>query len=249
MDKNQLKSDYVRAKSRLLLLDYDGVLVPIRPLPEQAVPDERAKRVLRKLLSDPRNVCVVISGRPRQTLEEWLGDLPLGFAAEHGLWRREPGSEWASATPIKTAWKQQVRTVMEQSAQELEKSFVEEKTAAMAFHYRNSPSDAAEKAVSALIESLAPALAESSLRILKGKKVIEVIPGDVDKGRAAHYWLKKKEWDFILAAGDDVTDEALFLAVPDGAYSIKVGMPPTAAHGVIASQPEFMSLLESLADS
>ena len=247
MDKNQLEDDYLRAKSRLLLLDYDGVLAPIMPLPEQAIPGEKVKRVLGKLLSDPHNTCVVISGRPRRTLEEWLGNLPLAFAAEHGFWRREPGGEWVPAMPVQAAWKREVRAVMERAASELEKSFVEEKTAAVAFHYRNSLESAAEKTTSKLIERLAPVVAEASLRLLEGKKVIEVIPADVDKGRAAGYWLEKEKWDFILAVGDDVTDEALFSAVPDGAYSIKIGMPPTAARAVIPSQPEFMRLLESLA--
>ncbi len=248
MDKNQLQSDYSHAESRLLLLDYDGVLAPIKPLPEQAAPEGRVKRLLEKLVADPRNVCVVISGRPRETLEDWLGDLPLSFAAEHGLWRRQPGSEWVSVTKVQTAWKQEIRTIMEKTASMLEGSFVEEKSAAIAFHYRNSPMDTAERVVPQLIALLTPEATKFSLRILEGKKVIELIPASVDKGMAALFWLEARQWDFILAVGDDITDEALFKAAPLAAYTVKVGAPPTAARMQIPSQASFVELLESLAD-
>jgi len=49
-----------------------------------------------------------------------------------------------------------------------------------------------------------------------------------------------------LAAGDDVTDESLFQSVPAEAWSVKVGDGATAARTRVASQPEFIRLLESL---
>ncbi|MDT3704422.1 MAG: trehalose-phosphatase, partial [Thermincola sp.] len=46
------------------------------------------KRLLLKLVDDPRNTLVLISGRERYTLEEWFGDLNLHIIASHGLWIR-----------------------------------------------------------------------------------------------------------------------------------------------------------------
>ena len=240
---------YKGAKKRLLLLDYDGVLAPIMPLPEQAAPTGELYGLLEKLTADPRNTCVIVSGRPHETLDDWLGHLPLAFAAEHGLWRREPKGDWEFALTVATEWKPAIRAVMERHKALLEGSFIEEKHAGVGFHYRTATSKDARKIVEELIRELGTLVDDFSLKLLDGKKVVEVIPSGVDKGAAAAFWLDSKDWDFILGAGDDVTDEALFEILPSSAYAIKVGDGMTAASIVIPSQPEFMQLLRELASA
>lgn len=61
---------------RLLLLDYDGTLTPIRQTPSAAIPSAEVLRSLRLLTSDPKNYVYIISGRDQRTLEEWLGAIP-----------------------------------------------------------------------------------------------------------------------------------------------------------------------------
>ena len=39
--------------------------------------------------SDPANEVAIVSGRPRHTLEEWFGQLPISLIAEHGVWLRQ----------------------------------------------------------------------------------------------------------------------------------------------------------------
>ncbi|MDZ7848297.1 MAG: trehalose-phosphatase [Owenweeksia sp.] len=46
---------------------------------------------------------------------------------------------------------------------------------------------------------------------------------EVNKGTAARNLLKDFTTDFILAIGDDHTDEDIFRALPKSAYTIKVG--------------------------
>lgn len=67
---------YQRSRSRLILLDYDGTLTPIRPVPKEAAPGAETMRTLRLLTSDPRNIVYVISGRDQATLDAWLGRVP-----------------------------------------------------------------------------------------------------------------------------------------------------------------------------
>lgn len=248
MNKSQLANDYHHADSRLLLLDYDGVLAPITRLPEQAFPTAEVLDLLEKLAADTRNTCVVISGRHHSTLEDWLGKLPLDLAAEHGAQRKQAGGQWEMAVAVASlAWKNEVRKVLQPYAAELDGAFTEEKPAAVGLHYRAvSDQRRAAAAMDRLVRELEPLAERYSLRILHGKKVVEVIPGNVDKGSAARFWLDKKQWPFILAAGDDVTDEMLFQAVPAEAWSVKVGDGATAARTRVASQPEFIRLLESL---
>jgi trehalose 6-phosphate synthase/phosphatase len=64
---------------------------------------------------------------------------------------------------------------------------------------------------------------------MHGKKVIEVRPRGINKGQAAHNLLMRDTYDFVLAVGDDWTDEDLFKALPEGAYSVKIGYGTTNA--------------------
>lgn len=74
-----LENAYRESSRRLLLLDYDGTLVGIQARPEQARPDQELRYILGRLVSDPRNTVVIISGRDKDVLDEWLGDLNLHF--------------------------------------------------------------------------------------------------------------------------------------------------------------------------
>lgn len=234
---------YRQSKRRLLLLDYDGVLAPIMPTPEEAEPTDQTHAMLEKLTSDLRNTCVVVSGRPRVTLEEWLGGYPVAFAAEHGLWRKEQGGDWVEALEVETDWKQVVIEAMKRTSGQLPGSFIEEKHAGLAFHYRKAANP--ELLVRELIETLAPVAAAEGLRVMHGKMVVEVVPAGVDKGTASQYWLKG-DYDFILAVGDDTTDEALFSILPSGAYSLKIGPGDTAAAYRLNSQADFVEFIAKL---
>ncbi|TLZ45857.1 MAG: hypothetical protein E6K19_01805 [Methanobacteriota archaeon] len=58
--------------------------------------------------------------------------------------------------------------------------------------------------------------------------------------------LAKEPWDFIFAAGDDWTDEALFGVLPAQAISIRVGLRPSAARFLVERPEELMEILEDL---
>ncbi len=63
----------------------------------------------------------------------------------------------------------------------------------------------------------------------QGNKVVEVRNAGVDKGTAALHFLSKNRFDFVLAVGDDSTDEDSFRVVPETAYSIKIGITQSYA--------------------
>ena len=60
------------------------------------------------------------------------------------------------------------------------------------------------------------------------------------------YWLSLHEYDFVLAIGDDWTDEDLFRVLPESAYTIKVGMSQSHAHYNLHDHREVMKLLGRL---
>ena len=59
-------------------------------------------------------------------------------------------------------------------------------------------------------------------------------------------WISKKQWDFILAVGDDLTDEDFFAKLPDTAYSIKVGLGSSLAKFYMESVDKVRGLLENI---
>jgi len=81
---------------------------------------------------------------------------------------------------------------------------------------------------------------------MEGNKVIEIKNTNINKGRAALKWISKKQWDFILVIGDDLTDEDIFAALPDTQYSIKVGLGSSHAKFYMESVDKVRALLKSI---
>ena len=80
LDDSLVIEEYTKANRCLFLLDYDGTLVDIQPVPSEASPTQRLLHVLEKLAHIEKNRVFLISGRDQQTLDEWLGHIPnLGF--------------------------------------------------------------------------------------------------------------------------------------------------------------------------
>ncbi|MFC1794506.1 trehalose-phosphatase [Planctomycetota bacterium] len=82
--------------------------------------------------------------------------------------------------------------------------------------------------------------------MFEGNKILEVKSQVVNKGRAAEHWVTKQDWDFILAAGDDYTDEEMFSILPEEAYSIKVGFAASKARFNVDSVKDIRMLLKRL---
>jgi trehalose 6-phosphate synthase/phosphatase len=89
--------------------------------------------------------------------------------------------------------------------------------------------------------------ANIDVQILRGSKVIEIRNAGVNKGAAARHWLSKRNFDFILAIGDDTTDEEMFAALPAATYSFHVGISRTRARFYLRDPSEVLQLLEQLA--
>ncbi len=86
--------------------------------------------------------------------------------------------------------------------------------------------------------------ASRELGLLEGSKVIEIKNIGINKGQAIRHWIPEKKWDFILAIGDDWTDEDVFTALPKSAYSIKVGLGPSQAKFNLNSVTDVRLLLK-----
>ncbi len=245
--EKRMDDEYRRAKRALLLLDYDGTLVGFAPRPEHAAPDEELKSLLRSLSRQTKNKVVVISGRTRKTLADWLGELEIGLIVEHGAWIWERGLGWTLLEPAQNTWKNEVKEVLNQYVDRTPGASLEEKDFSLALHYRKVDPEIAPLRIRDVKEDLLTIASELNLEVLEGSKVLEVRNPGINKGRAALRLVSGKKWDFILAVGDDRTDEDLFAVLPESAYSIKVGVGPTRARYSLDNVAAVLNLLKKLA--
>ena len=244
--EQKLLNDYFSGKKRLILLDYDGTLISFTPTPEQAIPDNNLLNLLRSLSKQQYNEIVIISGRDKNTLQEWFGDLNISLVAEHGAWIRPKNKSWHTIEPLNVKWKKDIRPIFELFVDRTPGSLLEEKEFSLVWHYRKSDNNLAKVRCGELVGTLEYFINNLNLQVLEGNKVIEIKSSGINKGRITLEWLSKNNWDFILALGDDLTDEEMFKVLPDDAYSINVGFSSSAAKFNIKSPKDVKHLLTKL---
>ncbi len=244
--KQSIIEQYKSAKKRLFLLDYDGTLVGFKKDIDEASPDAHLYELLDYFNDNPANNVVIISGRKHTTLQHWFAGKSYGLVAEHGAWTKLNSDEWEQKPGLSTAWKEDVIKLMEDYTDKTPGSFIEEKSYSLAWHYRKVQKGLGSLRANELMDNLQYQLNAFGLKMLDGDNVVEVKNGDVNKGRATLNILHDQAYDFILAIGDDRTDEDTFKALPEGAISIKVGSNVSAARYYLQSQPEVIRLLEAL---
>jgi trehalose 6-phosphate synthase/phosphatase len=244
--KNELTGQCRKARKRLFLLDYDGTLVPFAKTPEGAKPDAELLKLLGELNSDSRNEVVLISGRDKKTLDMWFGGLNMGMVAEHGVWMKAKDGDWTMMAGLSNDWKDEARVIMKLAVDRIDGSLIEEKDYSLAWHYRKAEPRISERHIREIANDLLNLTANSNLKVLEGSKVLEVKSANLNKGITAQQWLSREKWDFVLAIGDDVTDEDLFRALPTNAWSIKVRPGVSAAKFSLDSPDEVRALFREL---
>lgn len=164
------------------------------------------------------------------------------------------GGEWRSAT-LRSDWMPEVRALLDRLVARTPGSHIESKgtclccacatvrcpcpcnalnalsTAAcsLAWHYRALDKALGEKRVREFRDVLLYLCSNQDLQILEGNKVVEVKNSGVNKGVALGRWLDGAEnetpFDFLMAIGDDTTDEDMHrrLASQAHSFTVKVG--------------------------
>jgi len=246
--KRVLFDGYRRSRKRLLLLDYDGTLVPFTPNPEQAVPGAALIDLLKSLSKVEENEVYLISGRSSSWLGKHFGDLPLHLIAEHGARYKEKHGQWNTEVQTHNEWKEQVHNIMEMYARRCANSFVEEKEFSMVWHYRNCNVEQGKLRASELASELNEYIHNRHLQVLMGNKIVEVRQSGINKGSFIKRVIEADGYDYIFAAGDDRTDEDMFreLINKNNTYTIKVGPEASYAQYNLHTPQMVVSLLEGL---
>lgn len=240
-----LKLRYDQAAHRLVLLDYDGTLAAFKSKPEDAKPTPELIALLQRLADDPANHVVINSGRDHYTLEKWLGNLPVSFAAEHGAFYKELGV-WHNNMK-KMDWGNGLLSVLRLFVGKTPGARLEVKETALVWHYRESDAWLGTLRAQQLVNTLVSICSRQKLQIMQGNKVVEIKSPDYNKGSEVKRLMADMHYDFILAMGDDTTDDDMFQALPRNAVTIKVGSISEIASYSLPSQQDVLPLLSTFA--
>ncbi|RCH54798.1 bifunctional alpha,alpha-trehalose-phosphate synthase (UDP-forming)/trehalose-phosphatase [Mucilaginibacter hurinus] len=240
-----IKKIYNKTTNRIIFLDYDGTLVGFKTDINAAMPDQELYQLLEKLSGDPNNKIILVSGRSHQNLENWFGHTQLDLVAEHGAWQKQHG-KWQSIPGLNDQWKQDIYPVLETYVDRTPGAFIEEKNFSLVWHYRKVEKGLGELRTNELMNNLRYLINDRGLQLLPGNKVVEIKNIEINKGKATSALLHNCEYDFIMALGDDHTDEDIFKAMPDNSLTIKVGSNISAARFYLRNHYEVRQLLHNL---
>ncbi|KAJ6800783.1 alpha,alpha-trehalose-phosphate synthase [UDP-forming] 6-like isoform X1 [Iris pallida] len=257
---------YRRAKTRAILLDYDGTLMPQASIDKS--PSQRSIETLNSLCRDKNNVVFLVSARSRSTLSDWFSPCDnLAIAAEHGCFLRlNRDTEWETCVPATDCcWKQIAEPVMKLYTETTDGSTIEDKETSLVWCYEDSDPDFGSCQAKELLDHLESVLANEPVSVKSGQSNVEVKPQGVSKGLVAERFLSTTmesglSPDFVLCIGDDRSDEDMFEVIStvtsgpgssllpmSEVFACTVGRKPSKAKYYLDDTAEIVRLMQGLA--
>jgi trehalose 6-phosphate phosphatase len=227
------------AKRWLLLLDFDGTLVPVIDNPNGVSLDAPVRRILGGLTRHPGLSVYIMSGRRLADLRRRVRVSGIHLLGLHG-WE----SRGAALPPSQKQVLHEAKVWLAQHLPAQPGIMIEDKGYALAVHYRMAKEPAvrvAQKVLRAARDHFRP-----GLRLLKGKKIWELLPrAIVGKGPATQSLLAKLPADTLpIFIGDDTSDESAFAVLPHGLAVHVGGHTQTKAHFCLRDPGEVREFLE-----
>lgn len=226
LSTSQVSEKYKAAESRLFIIDYEGTLAPHKT--SSGIPlgsPVRVVETLTDLMTDPKNIVYVMSGRKPEELENHFRTLPkVGLIAENGCFVREYGHDNLDWTPFVDVehvaeWKAQVRSILEYYQERLEGSYLEERHCSILFRYeKSSDQEAATRNAGEIADQINGACQSMKIHAVPIKEAVLVEQEGFSKGTSAKHIYDALEQnsnglskpDFMMIAGDDREDEVVF---------------------------------------
>ncbi len=234
----------------LLMMDYDGTMVPIAPTPDQARPEKKLLGTLARLAQKPEYVLAVLSGRRLEDLLQLLPVPGLYLAGVHGAVVKKPNGSTVPLLKRKDTEKAILALAnLARACIGSQQGFlVENKRYALAIHYRLAGAGQAEETLELFLRKSEDLRRQWNLELLQGKKILEVRPQGLHKGSPL-LWLKKNfPGHFPVFLGDDTTDEDAFRHNKNGqGVLVSVHPRPSYANLRLKSPSEVQEFLELLA--
>lgn len=237
---------FCETKNIAFFLDYDGTLAELQKKPADALPNKEIKDLFSCLAARKHIDVYIISGRKKEDMDQWFSRYDFNLIAEHGyFYKQHNTSDWIIFDPkADLSWKNQIIDIFEHYTGMTPGSFVEEKTSSVVWHYRDADPEFGTRKANQLVAELYEMLSNLPVEIHHGKKIVEVSSNQINKGIVLEHFVFVNQYDGVLCAGDDETDESMFRIRDDNIISINVGNNPnTAAKFHIANPKAFRNYL------
>jgi trehalose 6-phosphate phosphatase len=221
---NDIQRRIAEGKRLFLFLDYDGTLVPIKKLPQDAILHP-ARRNLLKHLSTSAFICIV-TGRSLDDIRRRVGLENIAYIGNHGLELCWGHKLWIHPQATKNGPALKILlSRIEKTTVGFPHLMIDNKGATASIHFRRMDPTLLPT-VQKIVEN---AVRRSGQRFLltEGKKVLEIKPNlGWDKGKGIQRlqrWIPYSDSPLIVYIGDDQTDEDAFRALGRRAITIHVG--------------------------
>ena len=205
-----------------LFLDFDGTIVDIAPTPGSVTVPDCLPALLAALRDALGGAVAVVTGRPIEQIDGFLGTVLPAVAGLHGLERRTADGAIIHS-PFPHDDLRAVRARLREFTAERPGVLVEDKKYSIALHYRLAPSlrDACRDLLNAAVER-----DMAGWQVVEGKFVFEIRPREATKGSAIEAFMNEAPFlgRTAVFCGDDLTDEDGFAVVnARGGATIRVG--------------------------
>jgi len=233
----------------VFFFDYDGTLTPIVQEPGLARLSSQMKNILQQLAKKYK--VALVSGRERKDLESKVGIPGIFYAGNHGF--DISGPDISMIHPkVKKFFPliQHISKSLEKLLSHIPGVIVEKKRMSVAIHYRQ----VSKEDLPRLKLPLNNILKENreNIRILKGKKVIEILPNiEWNKGKAVLWIMNALRLDWsnhkVFYLGDDTTDEDAFRVLRTRGTGILISEKPrkSSADFRLSSPKEAIKWIQS----
>src|SRR5262249_30603825 len=191
--------------------DFDGTLVAIRRSPEGVSLSPRMRQVLDRISSHPQVTAVIVSGRRRGVLRQYVRLPRVQYWGLYG-WERGP----VRRLPRATVWElSRARASLVAGLRDHHGVRVEDKRMSFSIHTRGAPRGERQHAHELLLRTLRTC---SHLHVLPGTQVWEVLPKQIPgKGASIREAVQRWRSPFLpIYVGDDTTDESAFALLDRG---------------------------------
>lgn len=204
-----------------LFLDADGTLLDIAPRAQDVVVSQTLIEDLKNLSHHLTGALALISGRTIANLDELFAPLTLPCSGAHGAqFRPSAQAPIRFHPPIPDS----VKASLTEALKDLTGVIIEDKGQSIAIHFRQTPQH--EPKVAAILRSVLGGSNDPDLTLMKGRKVMEILHGTHDKGKAVEQFMAVEPFHGRrpVFLGDDVTDlAAIDTCRKNGGIGFRVG--------------------------
>jgi trehalose 6-phosphate synthase/phosphatase len=245
-DKRSIHEKYKGANSRLIIIDYDGVLVPEQHRPGFTIPSRETKAAIQQLVSDSQNVVMLMSGRDKPHLELHWSLFDVVLVAEYGAQFRDRRMGWTSLFDIDDSWIEHLESAMQTLPFQYDGSFLDRRTHSIGWHFMPTSADTVRD-VPKIIEAIRTLPGANAFEVYCQTDRVELAPRGVDPGSFLARWIGGRKFDLVIAVGAGRMEESLFRILTRESVTVSVSPAiSSTARYCLSKQADVVPFLRSL---